>query len=226
MGHALYILHYGDTKERRIACTYHPAMNVLLSRTEASLIGGTKQTIFDYDASGDGTTPNQNPTRLRYRVIEKGATRNRQGAAVSYRYMTSRTYNAKGQVTSKDGPLPGTSDLVQFSYAATTGNLLTITFPSIGPMQFSEYDAAGFPGLKTDVNGRADRFARDARGRLVQITHLADNSVSRVSYTLSGEVFEKTDEDEATQQSRLRTLRGSEGDELRKRGSGCKRGKP
>ena len=124
-------------------------MNVLLSRTEASLIGGLKETIFDYDASGDGTTPNQNPTRLRYRVIEKGATRNRQGAAVSYRYMTSCTYNARGQVTSKDGPLPGTSDLVQFGYAATSGNLLTITFPLIGPMQFSEYDAAGFPELKT-----------------------------------------------------------------------------
>ena len=69
------ILGAGDTKERRITNTYHPSMNVSLSRSEASLTAGTKQTIFDYDSSGDGTTPNQNPTRLCYRVIEKGSTR-------------------------------------------------------------------------------------------------------------------------------------------------------
>ena len=158
------ILAAGDAKERRITRTYHPSMNVLLSRTEASLIGGLEETIFDYDASGDGTTPNQNPPRLRYQLIEKGTTRNRQGAAVAYRYMTSFTCNARGEVTPKDGPPPGTSDLVHFAYAATTGNLLTITFPSIGTMQLSEYDAAGFPGLKTDGNGGADRFTHDARG--------------------------------------------------------------
>lgn len=52
------VLASGTPQQRTIAYTYHPAMNVPLTRTEPSVLGtGDKVTIWDFDSDYD-FTPN------------------------------------------------------------------------------------------------------------------------------------------------------------------------
>jgi len=181
------ILADGTSEERVIAYTYHPDLNVPLTRTEASVLGsGSKETVFDYDDDGDAV-PNESPTHLLYRVVEKGFTKNISGTIVPYEYITSFTHNGKGQILSIDGPLPGNGDTTSFSYR-----------PLIGISGFSNYDAAGQVGQVTDVNGQSETFIYDGRGRIVVVTHLADSSASSVSYNTAGHPDFRTDEDGVT----------------------------
>jgi RHS repeat-associated protein len=202
------ILADGTSEERVIAYTYHPNMNVPLTRTEASVLGsGNKETIFDYDDDGD-TVPNESPSRLPYRVVEKGFTKNISGTIVPYEYINSFTHNSKGQILGIDGPLPGNGDTTSFSYNGTTGDLLSITRPLVGITSFSNYDAAGQVGQVTDVNGQSESFTYDGRGRITIITHLADGSVSIVSYNTAGLPDFRTDEDEVVSNFEYDTIYG------------------
>ncbi|MCK4541357.1 MAG: RHS repeat protein [Spirochaetales bacterium] len=188
-------LAFGTPEERAITCSYHPDMNAPLTRTEASVLGtGNKETIWDYDDDYD-TSPNENPTSLVSRIVEQGFTRNGSGAIVVYEYVTTFTYNPKGQVLSVDGPLPGNGDTTSFTYDPTTGNLLSITRPLIGATSFSNYDAAGKVGLVTDVNSQSKGFTYDGRGRVTLITNNADGSTNSVIYNTAGLLDSRTDED-------------------------------
>ncbi|MGD2099606.1 MAG: hypothetical protein PVG35_18670, partial [Desulfobacterales bacterium] len=157
-----------------------------LTRSEVSVLGaGSKVTIWDYD-DDDDTTPNENPGRLLSRLVEQGFTRDSSGATVPYEYVTTFTYNAKGQVESIDGPLTGSVDTTTFTYEAAAGNLLSIVQSLIGATGFSGYDAAGQPATVTDVNGQSDSFTYDARGRITEILHAADSSTRTVTYNTAG----------------------------------------
>jgi hypothetical protein len=60
-----------------------------------------KITVYDYDdpnAPGNTLVPNENPTTLIYRIIEKGFTLDAAGAVAAYEHTRSYVYNAKGQV--------------------------------------------------------------------------------------------------------------------------------
>jgi len=185
----------GEPEQRIIDYTYHPDMNTLLTRTEPSVLGsGDKETIWDYDDDYD-SIPNEAPTSLVSQIIEKGYTGDEFGSTVTYEYITTFTYNSKGQVLSIDGPLPGTGDITSFSYNSTTGDLLSITRPLIGDTTFSDYDAAGQAGDVTDVNGRTKSFTYDARGRVTVITNNADSSTSSVVYNIAGLPETRIDED-------------------------------
>ena len=154
----------GTTEERIISFTYHPYINIPLTRVEVSVLGvGNKETVWDYDNDYDAV-PNENPSALPSRVLEKGFVMDEQGAIVSQEYITTYNYNSKGQVLSIDGPLPGNDDTTGFTYDAATGDLLSITKPLIGPTAFSGYDAAGHAGQITDVNGRIKTLDYDSRG--------------------------------------------------------------
>jgi YD repeat-containing protein len=90
------ILAYGSAEERTLYYTYHPEMNVPLTRTEASVFGGgNKVTTWDYDNDYD-TIPNENPTGLLSRIIEQGYTKDINNTTQAYEYVTIFTYNAKG----------------------------------------------------------------------------------------------------------------------------------
>ena len=185
----------GTAEQRTIAYTYHPEINAPLTRTEASVLGaGNKVTTWDFDDDYD-STPNENPTRLIARLVEQGFTKDAAGATVPYEYVTTFTYNSKGQVLSIDGPLAGTTDTTSFAYEATTGNLLSVTQPLIGASGFSGYDAAGQPGTVTDVNGQSETFTYDGRGRITEITHEADGSTKTVAYNTAGRPHMIVDED-------------------------------
>jgi len=188
----------GTPQEHIITSTYHPTMNVPLTRTEPSVLGtGTKVTTWDYDDDYD-SIPNENPTTLLSRIIEQGFTQEKSGVIVPFASITSFTYNGKGQVLTIDGPLPGTDDTTAFTYDNTTGDLLSITQPLIGTTTFSDYDAGGKAGRLTDVNGQSKRFTYDARGRITIITHEADGSSSTLSYNAAGQPASVTDEDSVT----------------------------
>ena len=179
-------LAFGEPEERIINYTYHPNINVPLTRKEPSNLGsGDKETIWDYDDDYN-TIPNEAPTSLVSRIIEKGFTKDGAGSVVSYEYITTFTYNTKGQVLSIDGPLPGTGDTTFFVYDAVTGDLLSITRPIIGATTFSGYDDAGQVDMVTDVNGQSKSFTYDGRGRVIVITNNADGSSSTVKYVYDG----------------------------------------
>jgi RHS repeat-associated protein len=189
------ILAAGTEKKRKIYFTYHPRMNALLSRTEASVLGaGSKVTTFDFDADGNDT-PNENPTGLLYRIIEQGFTHNQDGDIIAYKYITRFSYNDRGQVLAVDGPLPGSDDTLEFSYDPTTGNLDTVIRPLIGATSFLEFDAAGQPGKFIDVNGQSTRLSYDGRGRVTATFHDTDQSSSNISYNIAGLPDTTTDED-------------------------------
>ena len=140
------ILAAGELEERTISYTYHPEMNLALTRSEASVLGsGDKLTIWDYDDDFD-TTANENPTNLVSRIIEQGFTKDASGTTVPYEYITTLTYNAKGQLLTIDGPLTGTADTDSFGYDPVNGNLLSVTRPLIGSTSFADHDAAGQVG--------------------------------------------------------------------------------
>ena len=193
---ATVILAAGEPEERIITYTYHPEMNVPLTRSEPSVLGsGDKITIWDYDDDYD-TTANENPTNLPARVIEQGFTKDGTGATIPYEYVTTLTYNTNGQLLTVDGPLAGTADTTQFGYAAATGNLLSITRPLVGSTSFANYDAAGQVGRVTDVNNQSEAISYDGRGRITGATHEADASTTTVSYNTAGLPDSATDEDD------------------------------
>ncbi|MGP8324099.1 MAG: DUF6531 domain-containing protein, partial [Methanosarcinaceae archaeon] len=118
------------TAARTIFDTYdetnHPELNLLLTRTEKSTIDdGTgsrnKITIRDYD-NDYNAIPNENPTPLLSRIIEKGFTVDNSGSVIPYEYITTYRYNSKGQIESIDGPLLGNQDTVTMTYDPATGN--------------------------------------------------------------------------------------------------------
>ncbi len=186
-----------DTTDQKIInYTYHPRMNVILTRSEASLLGsGSKVTTWDYDDDYD-PTPNENPTNLVSRVVEQGFTKNAAGHAVAYEYVSTYTYNPRGQLLTIDGPRSGTDDLIEMRYAPATGNLNEITEPHIGTTRFteSEYNAAGQVGQLVDVNGQSTRFEYDGRSRLTKIIFTADGGSKSASY-IDGLLETTTDED-------------------------------
>jgi RHS repeat-associated protein len=191
-------LAFGEDEERDIYYTYHPYINTPLTRTEDSVLGtGDKETIWDYDNDYD-TVSNENPTSLISRIVEKGYTKNESGTLISYEYVTTYTYNTKGQVLSINGPLSGTSDTTTFTYNSTTGNLLTVIRPIIGTTTLGNYDAAGQAGTITDVNSQTKTYTYDGRGRVVELTNSADSSTSSVDYDIAGTPEVKTDEDGVT----------------------------
>jgi len=189
------ILASGEPEQRTITYTYHPEINVPLTRSEPSVLGsGNKITIWDFDDDYD-SIPNENSANLISRLVENGFTKDASGVTVSYEHVTIFTYNSKGQVLSIDGPLAGTADTTTLAYEVSTGNLQSITQPLIGATGFSNYDAAGQLGQVTDVNSQSKTFTYDGRGRVTEITHEADSSNRTVSYNAAGLPDIVTDED-------------------------------
>jgi len=193
------ILAYGTADERTITYTYHPDMSVPLTRTEESVLstGNYRETIWDYDNDGD-EIPNEAPTKLLYQVIEKGYTHDSAGSVVPYEYITSFTYNSRGQVETVDGPLTGSDDITTYGYDVLSGDILSVTRPIVGAAALSEYDAAGQAGLVTDLNGQSKSLDYDGRGRVITFTNMADSSVRSTDYNSAGLVRTTTDEDSVT----------------------------
>jgi YD repeat-containing protein len=200
------VLAAGETEDRTVTYTYHPDMNVVLTRTEPSVLGaGSKVTIWDYDDDYD-TTPNENPTNLVSRIVEQGFSNNTVGQTVAYEYVTTYTYNAQGQVLTIDGPRTDVSDVTTFTYYSN-GDLESVTYPLIGAGYFDNYDNAGQPGRITDVNAQSTQLTYDGRGRITTVTHDADSSSATATY-ISGLLDNTLDEDGVTRDYEYESVYG------------------
>ncbi|MCG2747914.1 MAG: DUF6531 domain-containing protein, partial [Desulfobulbaceae bacterium] len=185
------VLAAGTTEERTIHYTYHPETDEQMTRIEPSVLGsGNKETIWDFDDDYDDI-PNENPTSLVSRLVEKGFTRDNTGAVVSYEYVTTYHYNTKGQLVSGDGPVAGTADTTTFTYDPETGDLLTVTRPAVGTVTFGNYDEAGNPGIMTDVNNQQTVFTYDGRNR--QLSSTINGIQNSRSFNLAGDLESVTD---------------------------------
>ena len=173
----------GTVDERTIQMTYHPTLNRVLYRTEASALDPQqfKETIFDYDAEDNGI-PNENPGTLLYRIIHKGLTR-QNDTLVNYTHATAMTYNSKGQITRIDGPMEGTGDVTIYNYDPDHSNLTSIEFPLIGTVTYAGHDAAGRPTEITDVNDVTTTLVYDSRGRVVQTMDQASGANTYRAYS-------------------------------------------
>ncbi|MCG8636066.1 MAG: DUF6531 domain-containing protein [Desulfobacterales bacterium] len=169
------IMSAGTGEENTVYTTWHPDMDVPLTRTEASSLAGesnpslNRVTTWDYDdpSGPDNTdTPNEAPTSRVYRIIRSGYTLDNAGAVTAREYVTLITYNHKGQVETVDGPLPGTGDTVTLGWDTNTGDLLSVTSPVTGTRTF-EYDTAGNVIRTVDENGTVTQVAYDGRNRAV-----------------------------------------------------------
>jgi len=181
---------FGTNEERVFFYTYHPLSGDKMSITEDSVLGsGDKQTIFDYDDDGDDV-PNEDPTGLLHRKIERGFTLDAANTVVPYEHVTTYAYTAAGRLQSIDGPLPGAQDAVSYTYDPNTGDKLTETLPLVGTTTYT-YDAAGNVQTVTDVNGVVTTFAYDGRNRMLSTTR---NGVTESrTYTEAGELQTTTD---------------------------------
>jgi YD repeat-containing protein len=195
-GNPATVIHAAGTPQQRvITFTFHPEINVPLTRSEDSVLGnGEKATIWDYDNDYDAI-PNEDPTGRISRIIEQGFTQDAAGAVTPYEHITTLTYNTKGLVLTIDGPLIGKDDITTFAYDDDSADLLTVIRPLIGATGFSDYNTAGQVGRVKDVNGQSKEFTYDGRGRITATIHQADNSRKTISYNLSGSVAVNTDED-------------------------------
>lgn len=177
----------GTKDETIILFSFHPEIRAKLSQSEPSVLGtGDKVTIWDYDDDGNDI-PNENPTLLPHRKIERGFTRDISGNIIPYEYITSYTYDSKGNILSIDGPLPGADDTTTFTYDALTGDLLSITRPVVGTTTYSQYSADGRVGRITDPNGNATLYTYDGRGRVLTITR-EGNGTTTYTYNAAGDI--------------------------------------
>lgn len=196
------IIAQGEPEEKTILKTYHPVLSAPLTITQKSLMADAanlreKITVYDYDdpnASGNTLVPNENPTTLIYRIIEKGFTLD-EGTTAAYEHISAFTYNSKGQVTEINGPLAGTDDVILFDYHPVTGDLITITYPETGPVTL-EYDAAGNPTCMLDANTVQTCFTYDGKNRIWSST--VNSKATIYTYGVSGQVQDQTDRSNRT----------------------------
>jgi RHS repeat-associated protein len=180
----------GTGDERIFYYTYHPDTGDRLTITESSILGaGNKETVFDYDDDRNAT-PNENPTSLIHRKIERGFTHDHAGTVIAYEHITTFDYDAKGNLLEVDGPLPGDQDKITYTYDPDTGDRLTETRPLVGTIYY-QYDAAGNLAQVTDVNNQVTIMTHDGRNRQLSSTRNGINS--NRTYTAAGELFSTTD---------------------------------
>jgi len=220
------IIAQGTDDEKIIFKTYHPDLSAPLTTTEKSLFSDAsnpdreKITIYDYDDPSDPLNtdvPNEKPTFLIYRIIEKGFTINNLAGIIPYEYINLYSYNTHGQVIVVDGPLSGTSDTITLTYDAETKDLLTLTDPVTGSVILEHDEAGNITGI-IDQNNIETTFSHDGRNR--QITKLINGKISAQTFTAAGKLSTVTDRSEQitnytyTSQGYLEKIIQSNGDYL------------
>lgn len=194
---------WNTPEEQVVTYTYHPDMDVVLTRSQASVVDSSKlyTTLYDYDdPSADGDDPqihNQAPTGRVHRIIQSGLTRGVDGGVEPFVYTTAMTYNPRGQVLTTDGPLNGTTDTITNAYDPTTGDFTSVTRPLVGTTVYGDHDAAGQPGFVTDINDVTTTLTYDGRGRVIETENQANGAQTIKTYN-QGLLEQTTDPDGIT----------------------------
>jgi hypothetical protein len=91
------ILAFGTAQQQEMSFSYHPRLNVPISRTRKSVLeAGNRVTTWDHDDDNGYGQPNENPTNLVYRIIEAGFTKDLTDTTVKYEYITAFSYPGTG----------------------------------------------------------------------------------------------------------------------------------
>lgn len=118
------------------------------------------------------------PGALRYvkRVKSDGSTET----------LATYAYDVKGRLIQQVNADGGTTN---YAYDATTGNLLTVTWPANNDAgtrpatTYGNYDAVGRPQTVTDALGHATMYTYDALGRVLTVTPPKPSSGSLLTFT-------------------------------------------
>jgi RHS repeat-associated protein len=193
-----------DPERQSTTFTYDPTFNQLTSFTDARGNG----LVYTYDGHGNLTAiAYPDGTSEHYTYDSQGdvlTAKNRRGQTVTY------TYNAAGQVTSKDysttsgvdftygydaaGNLTSATDAsgtTTMTYDPATGLLTRIDYPG-GHYFTLQYDAAGRRTQRTDQDGNVENYAYDVLGRLDHMTDKAGALIVQYEYDASGRLSKKT----------------------------------
>jgi RHS repeat-associated protein len=165
----------GTPLARVTRTTWHPTWYLPLTLDEP-VEGGTRHTVFDYDAQGN----------LRTRAVTAG------GQTRVWTY----DYDSHGQRTVEDGPRQDVSDRLLNTYDPVSGDLTSTTDASGNTRHFTDRDSEGRLTQSTDANGRITQLHYDARGRVTrkdEKSDAADPGRSLIfAYTDSGNVEKLT----------------------------------
>ncbi|MBI9089153.1 MAG: RHS repeat protein [Desulfobacterium sp.] len=169
LGNILTRTRAGGTVDERITTyTYVPNTRLQASVSEPSTTQGQlKTTTYGYDDLGN-----------RIQMTESGF-----AGDTPYSRVTTWHYNAHGQVTLMDGPLPGLQDAATFTYD-DGGNLVSTTAGDLLTTTYEDHDAFGNPGRRVDPNGHATLNTYDLRGRL--LTTITDAGTTQYTYDSMG----------------------------------------
>lgn len=146
------------TGARVLAYQWHPTLRLLNSKAEPLLV-----TTYTRDAAGRVTAVSEQAT------TDASGAQGFQAAPQGPARATAITYNAFGQVTSIDGPLPGAVDVTSFAYAAN-GSLLSMTNAQGHVTAFAQHGADRLARQVTYPSGAVASLTYDARGRLTTYT--------------------------------------------------------
>ena len=143
----------GTPSARVTNMAWDPATNRLTSST----VAGNAKTAYTYTTDG----------RIKTIIVTNlSAT-----GVLNQTHTTTYTYTeqANGLLATMvvDGPLP--SDTLTYTYATTTGDLLTIKNSLNQTITYSSYNGLGRPGRVVGINGDITDYVYDARGRVIAV---------------------------------------------------------
>ena len=175
----------GTSSQRTTTITWHASFDL-----PATVVRQGLTEAYTYDTFGNLVTATQTDTTTQTVAYSTN------GQSRTWTY----TWNANGQLTSTNGPLPpdalGHDDITSYAYD-TSGNLLTLTNALGQVTSFSGHDASGHPGSMTDPNGIATSYSYDPLGHVTGLTvHHPSNSshdaTTTVTYDAVGRVSSLT----------------------------------
>lgn len=113
------------------------------------------------------------------------------------------SYNSLGLISSIDGPLPGASDVLSFTYyecntGTECGQLHVVTNALGHDTTYNSYDLAGRPTKITGPNGLVTDIQYDLRGRVASVEKTPASGGSRLTsykYDLAGQLIKITQPD-------------------------------
>lgn len=137
----------GTAQARTITTQWHPSFRLA---TQINELG--RRTDMSYDPSG--------------KLISKTITDTKTKASRTWSY----TYNSAGQIQSVNGPRTDVTDITNYNYDSSTGQLRSSTNAAGETTQFTSYDGNGRPLSISLPNGLVATLTYTARGDLATKT--------------------------------------------------------
>ena len=180
---------FGKPEARTTTYTWDNTANRILSFAVTGATTSVKLKNVSYTYNADN------------RIASMTETNTSANGTANQTHLTTITYTkqANGMLATMvvDGPLPGMGDAITYTYATTTGDLLTVKNSLNHTVTYSSYNALGLPGRVTGPNGAITDVTTDARGRTALVRHIVGgiNNDTVSSYGADGLLANATEPD-------------------------------